>query len=56
MILSTPMWQVPIENSLPGNIWRLLPGTIAVSSTDTVLRVALFDENTTGDDDLDLYV
>jgi len=48
--------QVPIENSLPTDIWRLPPGTIIANATDTVLRVALFDDHTTGDDDLDLYV
>lgn len=48
--------QIPLQGTVPTNIFRVPPGTINVSATDTWLRVALFDANTTGDDDLDLYV
>ena len=46
----------PLGSKLPDNIWRSPVNAIVTSETDTYLRVALFDENTTGDDDLDLYV
>jgi len=48
--------QIPLGGTLPATIWRSPPNTIVATDTDTYLRIALFDENTTGDDDLDLYV
>ena len=48
--------QIPIGGNLPADIWRSPPNMIVTDATDTYLRVALFDANTTGDDDLDLYV
>jgi subtilisin family serine protease len=45
----------PDTDQLPGSIWRSIPPLI-VDETDIFLRVALFNEHTDGDDDLDLYV
>jgi len=48
--------QFDLDDALPPTIWRSPANVIVANDTDTYLRVALFDENTTGDDDLDLYV
>ncbi len=48
--------QIALGGALPDTIWRSQPNMIVADETDTYLRVALFDENTTGNDDLDLYV
>jgi subtilisin family serine protease len=48
--------QIPLNGTLPPTIWRSPPNMIVTNETDTYFRVALYDENTTGDDDLDLYV
>jgi hypothetical protein len=48
--------QIPLENVMPPTVWRSPANMIVTSGTDTFMRIALFDENTTGDDDLDLYV
>jgi hypothetical protein len=48
--------QIPLDGELPPTVWRSPANMIVASETDTYMRVALFDENTTGDDDLDLYV
>ena len=48
--------QVPLDGTLPASIWRTPRNAIVTTSTDTFMRFALFDENTSGDDDLDLYV
>jgi len=40
---------------LPPSVWRSNPA-LAVADGDTLLRVALFNDHTAGDDDLDLYV
>ena len=41
--------------SLPPSVWRSV-NPLIVAENDTFLRVALFNDNTDGDDDLDLYV
>ncbi len=54
-----PYVQTPIGETVPEDVWRSPVNSIdsiVTNKTDTFLRVALFDENTTGDDDLDLYV
>jgi hypothetical protein len=51
-----PYVQTPLGGTVPPGIWRSPANRIVTSDTDTYLRVALFDENTTGNDDLDLYV
>jgi subtilisin family serine protease len=45
----------PDADNLPPSVWRSNPALI-VADGDTFLRVALFNESTAGDDDLDLYV
>ena len=45
----------PDTDQLPDSIWRSVPPLI-VDETDIYLRIALFNEHTDGDDDLDLYV
>lgn len=45
----------PDRDLLPTSIWRPA-NPIIVAATDTLLRVALFNDKTAGDDDLDLYV
>jgi len=45
----------PDTPSLPPSVWRSNPALI-VGENNTFLRVALFNEETDGDDDLDLYV
>ncbi|TDJ44828.1 MAG: hypothetical protein E2O52_07555, partial [Gammaproteobacteria bacterium] len=41
--------------NLPPSVWRSL-NPLIVAEDDTFLRVALFNDHTDGDDDLDLYV
>jgi len=50
--------QIPLDGTLPPTVWRSTDNdnVIVASETDTFMRIALFDENTSGDDDLDLYV
>ena len=45
----------PDADNLPASIWRSNPALI-VGEDNTLLRVALFNEHTAGEDDLDLYV
>ncbi|MGI9342570.1 MAG: S8 family serine peptidase [Gammaproteobacteria bacterium] len=45
----------PDTGNLPPSVWRSDPALV-VADGDLYLRVALFNDNTTGDDDLDLYV
>ncbi|MFQ5635044.1 MAG: S8 family serine peptidase, partial [Gammaproteobacteria bacterium] len=45
----------PDIDNLPPSVWRSNPALI-VADDDTLLRVALFNRHTAGDDDLDLYV
>jgi subtilisin family serine protease len=45
----------PNTDLLPGSVWRSVPPLI-VDEGDIFLRIALFNEHTDGDDDLDLYV
>lgn len=45
----------PDTDNLPPSIWRSNPALI-VADGDVFLRVALFNDNTAGEDDLDLYV
>jgi len=45
----------PDSDLLPPSIWRSEQPLI-VDESDTFLRIALFNEHTDGDDDLDLYV
>lgn len=44
----------PDSDRLPPSVWR--SPELIVAETDTFLRIALFNEHTDGDDDLDLYV
>ncbi|MDH3977610.1 MAG: hypothetical protein OEU86_03770 [Gammaproteobacteria bacterium] len=48
--------QVPLDQQMPDFIWRSPVDMVTTTADDTLLRVALFDESTAGDDDLDLYV
>ena len=48
--------QTPLDGELPASVWRSPANMIVTRETDTFIRVALYDENTSGDDDLDLYV
>jgi subtilisin family serine protease len=45
----------PDTDNLPPSVWRSNPALL-VGADNTLLRVALFNEHTGGDDDLDLYV
>jgi hypothetical protein len=45
----------PDTDRLSGSVWRSVPPLI-VDEGDIFLRIALFNEHTDGDDDLDLYV
>jgi len=45
----------PDRDRLPPSIWRPA-NSINVAESNTLLRVALFNDKTAGDDDLDLYV
>ncbi|NND37498.1 MAG: S8 family serine peptidase [Gammaproteobacteria bacterium] len=45
----------PDAENLPASVWRSNPALV-VAEDDLYLRVALFNDNTAGDDDLDLYV
>jgi subtilisin family serine protease len=45
----------PDTDNLPPSVWRSNPA-LRVADGDIYLRVALFNDNTSGDDDLDLYV
>jgi subtilisin family serine protease len=53
--LNEYVFEPPDTQSVPPDIWRSAPRLI-VAEDNTFLRVALFDENTDGEDDLDLYV
>jgi subtilisin family serine protease len=45
----------PDTDRLPPSVWRTNPALV-VADGDTLLRVALFNDRTAGEDDLDLYV
>ena len=53
--LNVYIFEPPDADSVPPDIWRSAPRLI-VDEDNTFLRVALFDEDTDGEDDLDLYV
>ena len=48
--------QIPLGGELPSTVWRSPANKIIASEADTFIRVALYGENTSGEDDLDLYV
>ena len=53
--LNEYIFEAPDAQSVPPDVWRSAPRLI-VGEDNTLLRVALFDEDTDGEDDLDLYV
>ena len=53
--LNEYVFEPPDAQSVPPDIWRSAPRLI-VGEENSFLRVALFNENTDGEDDLDLYV
>jgi len=53
--LNEYIFVAPDAPSVPPDVWRSSPRLI-VGEDNTLLRVALFNENTDGEDDLDLYV
>ena len=53
--LNQYVFEPPDAQSIPPDVWRSAPRLI-VGEDNTFLRVALFDEHTDGEDDLDLYV